>query len=128
LEALLATSRQGSSITLAQSVWSREWIVQELRLACPDTSLVTNYGYTPLSRVAEFFFEAQSIVPPEDQGRHKTGLKEYQEILIRSLKMTSRTLDLEMALSMYGSHICSGPRDNIYALLGISKSSEFPVD
>jgi hypothetical protein len=33
-----------------------------------------------------------------------------------------------MALTMYGSHICSDPRDNIYALLGISKSSGFPVD
>jgi hypothetical protein len=67
-------------------------------------------------------------MPPEDQGWYKTDLKNYQEILIRSPKMTSGTLDLEMALDMYGSHICSDPRDNIHALLGISKSSEVPVD
>jgi hypothetical protein len=67
-------------------------------------------------------------MPPEDQGWYKTDLKKYQEILIRSPKMTSRPLDLDMALNMYGSHICSDPRDNIYALLGISKSSDFPVD
>jgi len=85
-------------------------------------------GYTPLSRVADFFSEAQSIMPPEDQGCYQTDLRKYQEILIRSPKMTSRTLDLDMALTMYGSHICSDPRDNIYALLGISKSSDFPVD
>lgn len=119
---------KGVRSLLRNPYWSRKWIVQELQLAGPNTSLVTNNGYTLLSRVAEFFFEGQSIMPPEDQGWYKTNLKNYQEILTRSPKMTSGTLDLEMALDMYGSDICSDPRDNIYALLGISKSSEIPVD
>jgi hypothetical protein len=41
--------------------------------------------------------------------------------------MTRTALSLDMALLMFGSHKCSEPRDHIYALLGISISSDFPV-
>lgn len=121
-------ARIGVQSLVRNPYWSRKWIVQELRLAGPNTSVVTGTGYAPFSKVANFFSQAQSIIPQEDLGWYMTNLRKYQNILAREDKMTLESLSLEMALLMYGSHICTDPRDNIYGLLGISSSSDFPVD
>jgi hypothetical protein len=71
-------ARVGVRSLLRNPYWSRKWIVQELTLAGPNTSLVTSNGYTPLSKVTKFFFEAQSIMPKEESGWYKTDLRQFQ--------------------------------------------------
>lgn len=124
-EKLSESGRTGIRSLIKSPYWERKWIIQEVELSPGTASVVVGGSTIPIHRIRGCFVTARMLMASD--WNYRSDARRLN-LLLPSLYSSFSESTFHAVVTKFKDSHCSEPRDHVYALLGLSSTTDFKVD